>query len=233
MQPFLFMFTVPNKTNMNKILPCLFLWTCLGLHAQEYTETFYKLRLGLVAGPKYASLRGGYDSYKPELGYFGGITMEIRFNETVSLCLGVGYDKRSFKNESTFLDPFLGGVRTSSTKMVFEYIHIPIGTRFYVDTDKMLFVGVGAYYNQLTDARTIGENSLVLKDFLKGDYGLTLGVGYNFELSPRSNLALALQDDFGLGNIKKGEYSQLNTNAVKLSANWSLNLCKQTKKFTF
>jgi opacity protein-like surface antigen len=211
----------------------------------QFTESFYHIRVGLQAGPVFSSLQGNFaQDYKSTLNGFAGFSFEYRFNETVSFVANANYDRKSFRED--YQNPYYSGpyvLPSYTEKLLFQYLNVPLMVRAYIDPDKQLYTNVGVSINYLIDmsnkleSEGYNDGSAPLQFeslFNKTEFGVTLGLGYNFEVSTTANLSVELRDDYGLSDIMKpGNKSNADFNTARFIVGYSFNCAKENKKIDF
>lgn len=217
--------------------------TAIGQTQAPITESFYRVRLGLQAGPNFSSWVGDYGKqYQSTINGLAGVSFEYRFNETVSFVTNINYDRKSFRYDYLLTPgPSDNLVRAYTRKLLFQSVNIPLMVRVYLDPDKMLYVNGGMFYNSVRDVsakvdiqgrgtQTLQYDSL----FRKEQLGCVLGIGYNFELSPSRSLSIELRDDYGFSGVLR-DYNRTvaDLNTVKFIVGYSFSCGRRDKVVDF
>jgi hypothetical protein len=195
-----------------------------------------KLRLGINVGINTFDLKQNnvFDRYDGLIGYNFGISAEYLINEKLSLLSGINYDRKNmiWKNVSS-VDPNFGSF-SAEDKMKFSYINIPISVRYYIGKKNTFFVNTGGFYNYSlnieneTTVKETGEDITLFEHenvIKKYDYGISLGIGFRFDLNDKNHFSLELRNELGLANISdfsNSSLTDLKTNTIKLILNWEL-----------
>jgi len=225
----------------------LFFAVVATVFAQEedpFADYLYKIKLGVTAAPNmmfFSSKSQFKRGRTPTVGYSAGVSFENRFNEKTSLLINLNYQKTFFKGEqnNSYSQIQIGtlSIENGKTVLSLEYVSIPIVVRSYVDVNRELFLDTGLYLGSFLKAsesyESQGSHSYYLvtsynQAFANIDAGLALGLGYNFEISPVHNLAVAVRDHLGLLNIEHHGFgsSPTHANVVMLQLNYTANFHK-------
>jgi len=164
-----------------------FSFLCLLLFNSAYSQL--GIRGGINVSNATLSLSGSSSDLDYKVGPHIGITYIFSINEDLKLSPGLLYNELGFNQ-----DGFDGASTT-----ILRYTELPMYFKYEIEVeDKGLFVQMGPYLAYLLSALFEGEN--VSGDFEKLDYGMNMGIGYDFE----NNLSIGLEYGLGLGNLVEG-----------------------------
>jgi len=113
----------------------------------------------------------GDEDFESSTGFRAGVIGEYYFSETWSLRSGLVYDSL--------------GSELGDTSFNLNYLFVPLNANWHFGSDNNWYLNFGPALGFLLDA-TAEESGAEedLKDTLKGlDFGLSLGIGYKFEVS--------------------------------------------------
>lgn len=199
--------------------------------------------LGLNSGLTYSKFRGNnfFKEMKPQLDFSIGTSFDIYIKERLLLTTNINYERNSVKK---YYDRFQGiniignayGQSASSLpqnkfQTRFEYINIPIMFKYLLNYEKKLYINAGGYLGHLLSIKNIDDGKESDLDFnnqfKKVDYGLVLGIGYNYTFNPNNFLSIELRDNYGIKNINIDEsYTFKNTkrNSLNLIVNYHFKI---------
>lgn len=126
--------------------------------------------------------------YETKSSFTGGLIGEYYFNDTWSLRTGLVYDALGAENQG--LESGGGGVNSNN------YLHVPINANWHFGSDKNWYLNFGPALGFLLDATFEPEEGPEqdADDVFKSvDFGLSIGIGYKFEVSENIMLFADLQ----------------------------------------
>jgi hypothetical protein len=129
--------------------------------------------------------------YESKTGFTGGVIGEYYFNDTWSFRSGLVYDVLGAENE-------LGGVNS------FDYLHVPLNANWHFGSDKNWYLNFGPAVGFLLDATfdpEDGPEEDATEAFKNIDFGLSIGIGYKFEVNESLMLFVDFQGYNGLIDI--------------------------------
>jgi opacity protein-like surface antigen len=181
----------------------------------QTTDSYKKLAFGITAGANQSKLDlktgGNTFSSKALTGFQIGAYADIAFSENWSLVPELLYIQKGGKNE----------VLGNTLKFELSYLEVPVNVAYKLDLgggSKLLFFG-GAYLAYELDAKAKeGGVSVDYDEYTEDfDYGLNLGVGYQYK-----RLSVKLQYSMGLADISKYDGLKIkNKECVSLSVGFS------------
>ncbi len=198
-----------------------------------------KFKIGLNVGANMFDLNQNerFDTYDGMISYTFGLSFEYKLNEKFSILSNINYDKKVMKLENfRYRDLDDGFTYFVEDKLKFSYINIPILFRYYI-TNNRIYTNIGGFYNHSLNIKndsTINETGADITLFeykniiKKHDYGISLGIGFAFDLNDKNHFSIELKDELGLANISNYSNTSnnslwtLKTNTVKLILNWEL-----------
>ncbi|CAM3629954.1 outer membrane beta-barrel protein [Flavobacterium gelidilacus] len=207
-----------------------------------------EMYLGLNSGLTYSKFRGNdyFKNMDSQLDFLIGTSFDIHLTERILLATNINYERNSVKKYYEYFGPgVIGGITgipfgqssaSSSTpknkfQTRFEYINIPITIKYLLNYEKKLYVNAGGYLGHLINVKNIDDGKESDLDFnnqfKKADYGLVLGIGYNYTFNPSNFLSIELRDNYGIKNINIDEsYTFKNTkrNSLNLILNYHFKI---------
>lgn len=220
---------------MRKITLILLLVLASASHAQ-------KIKLGVNAGATYSGYTGksDYVDYKYGTGFLAGLSAEYRFNDRLALRANLSYERKTTKGESSenYSAAFPGNYVYSGVEYTgrYSYLTLPVLLRCDVWKSQRLFINGGPYAACLIKSEQEVENfgDATLKftddgtydqtDFTRRfDYGFSFGIGKEFKLDDKNNLAIEIRDNLALASINDGG-GTVKVNSISLIVGWSINL---------
>ncbi|WP_308993962.1 porin family protein [Mariniflexile litorale] len=203
------------------------------LFSQDISTEKFKIGLNLGVNSFDLNHDDIFDRYDGMISYTFGLSFEYKLNRKLSLISNINYDSKMMKLENFQYRDFNENIDYSvKDKMKFNYINIPILIRYYVGNK--LFADLGGFYNhslkiendstikETGEKITLWEHENVIKKY---DYGISLGIGYGFDLNNNNHFSIELKDELGIANIANypnTSLTDLKTNTIKLILNWEL-----------
>ncbi len=208
------------------VLLIIGLFFSLNLNAQN------ELKIGVNAGMTYPDIRGHeyakYNNFK--LGYLLGVTFDYYLTEDLSLKANVNYERKIKKLEVTYYDYEAEETGKQSFREIYEYINLPVLLK-YEFVNSGFFVNGGPFVNYLLNYRIKPNGSIdesnVLTEQKKIDFGLSAGIGTIIALNEKNDLTIEIRDDLGLidtGGVPKHVGGTVKTNVIKLILGWNLGI---------
>jgi hypothetical protein len=181
-----------------------------------------KIRFGVHAGLNYSGLRGytipaNIEAQYEEsaaFGYLGGVSLTYPLKEKISLRVELNYERKTQKADNTieirnsFEEPAQRYSFTS--KRHYDYLVLPILLQYRFTDKNSFFVHGGPFVGYLLNATLTSDlnapeldNSDVdlSDDYKKLDYGLTIGLGKNFDIGNQNSLHVEIRNNLGLAKI--------------------------------
>lgn len=227
---------------MKKLILC-----CLIIVSNFAFAQNSKVKLGFQGGLNYSNFRGYtipaiykpvYDE-SPAFAYLGGINLEYPFNAKLSLRMEINYERKSQKADNNiqirqnFDDPVQDYNFTS--KRNYDYIVVPILVKYSFTNENSFYLNGGPFVGFLLQSKVTnnlnvsGFNSSDLsttKDTKKNDFGLSFGIGKNFDWNNNKTISIEIRENLGLTNISKVDVwngGTLKTNSINLLVGFSFN----------
>lgn len=221
--------TQNKKAYMNKtklLLIAIGLFFSMNLSAQN------DFKIGINVGLNYPDIRGNefakFNNFK--VGYLFGVTLDFYLKENLSIKANVNYERKIKKLELTFFDNQAQETGTENYNEIFEYINIPILLKYEFGNSKF-FVNGGPFLNYLLnnkiDEDYPNDDSGLVTEQKKIDFGLSAGIGTNISLNEKNGLIIELRNDFGIidtGGVPNQVNGTVKTNAIKLILGWNLGI---------
>lgn len=206
-----------------------------------------KFKFGFEAGLNYSKLRGyeipsSFDkvySESPDFAYLGGVSIEYEIKEKLRLKVALTYERKVQKATNlvelreNFDEPTQIYSFTSKTK--YDYLVLPILLKYNFSPKNSIFLNGGPFIGYLLQSKLtndfvvsgVNTNDVnTTKDNKKIDFGLSFGVGKNFEFSNNKTFHLEIRDNLGLTNTSKMDVwngGTVKTNSLNLIAGLTFN----------
>lgn len=204
-----------------------------------------KLRFGVHAGLNYSGLRGytipaNIEAQYEEsaaFGYLGGVSLTYPLKEKISLRVELNYERKTQKADNTieirnsFEEPALRYSFTS--KRHYDYLVLPILLQYRFTDKNSFFVQGGPFVGYLLnatltsdlDAPELDNSDVDLSDdYKKLDYGLTIGLGKNFDFGSQNSLHVEIRNNLGLAKINASDVwngGDVRTNSLSFLVGYS------------
>jgi hypothetical protein len=165
------------------------------LMAQSVIAQSTGIEFSVVAGISKSSIYGDSESYKDPVGGMAGVIVNFAkiYDESLSFRAELNISMQGAKWE----DDYGEGLIKGSTNLL--YLNLPIVARYQFKYG--FFCEIGVQPGFLLSAKDKSEGTSVdVKDYLnKFDFGIPLGVGYEF----KNNLGIGIRVVPGLANINE------------------------------
>jgi hypothetical protein len=204
-----------------------------------------KIKFGIQAGLNYSDFRG-YEipvtplySESPAFAYLGGINVEYLIKEKLSLKLDLNYERKSQKADNTleiFDNNGSSKVYNFTSKKNYDYLVLPIMIKYSFTNRNSFFINGGPYIGYLLKSNitndlgnidgVINEPFETTKYNNRTDFGLSIGLGKNFELKENNSIFIEIRENLGLINTSKNTVmgnGTVKTNSLNLIIGYSLN----------
>jgi hypothetical protein len=204
-----------------------------------------KIKFGIQAGLNYSDFRG-YEipvtplySESPAFAYLGGINVEYLIKEKLSLKLDLNYERKSQKADNTLeIFDYNGSskVYNFTSKKNYDYLVLPIMIKYSFTNRNSFFINGGPYIGYLLKSNitndlgnidgVINEPFETTKYNNRTDFGLSIGIGKNFELKENNSIFIEIRENLGLTNTSKNTVlgnGTVKTNSLNLIIGYSLN----------
>ena len=190
----IFTFTKKYSKMKNLSLLALLLLFSISTYGQSAGDITLAPQIGLnISDLDYDNLEGDQD-FKSITNFRGGIIGEYYFSETWSFRSGLVYDA-------------LGAENTNGT-LSLNYLNVPLNVNWHFGNDKEWYLNFGPAAGFLLDATSeLNDGSeMDVKDNVKGlDFGLSVGIGYKYEVSESIMLFADVQGFRGFIDLNDGE----------------------------
>jgi hypothetical protein len=211
-----------------------------------YAQTT-KLRFGVQAGVNYSGFRGytipaeiesQYDE-SAAFAYLGGISLAYQLKEKVSLRVELNYERKTQKADNTieirnnFDEP--AQLYNFASRRHYDYLVMPILLNYQFADKNSFFVNGGPFVGYLLKATLTSDLNApelnnpdvdLSNDYRKLDYGLTVGLGKNFDIGTQNSIHIEIRNNLGLAKINKNDVwngGHVQTNSVNLIVGFSFN----------
>jgi hypothetical protein len=227
---------------MNKNLVIFSLLTTIFTYSQNS-----KIKFGFQAGLNYSNYRGytipaiyaPVYNESPAFAYLGGIHFEYELNEKLSLKTELNYERKSQKSANNinirqnFDDPVQE--YNFTTKRHYDYLIVPILLKYSFTNKDSFYINGGPfigfllqskYTNDLNVSGFGSSDVITTKNNKKTDFGLSFGLGKNFDLKNKKTFYIEIRENLGLNNTSKIDVwngGQVKTNAINLLFGLSFN----------
>ena len=189
-------------------------------------------KIGINTGINYPDIRGHeyakYNNFK--VGYLFGVTFDYYLKENLSLKANINYERKIKKLQLTYFDYDAEESGKENFREIYEYINIPILLKYEFGNSKF-FANAGPFFNYLLNNKIEpdypNDDSDVVTELKKIDFGLSLGIGTNISLNEKNDITIEIRDDFGIvdtGGVPKHVGGKVKTNTIKLILAWNLGI---------
>lgn len=166
--------------NLSLLAVCILF--SISTYGQSAGDITLAPQIGLnLSNLDYDNLAEGQD-FESRTGFTGGIIGEYYLSDTWSLRSGLVYDALGADNEETNLS--------------FNYLHVPLNANWHFGSNKNWYLNFGPALGFLMDATAEpneGEDEDI-NDIVKGfDFGVSVGIGYKYEVSEGISLFADVQ----------------------------------------
>lgn len=161
--------------------------------------------VGPIIGLNYSNLRGDVENNSGKLGFAGGIFANYSITDEFGLTGQVLYSQQGAKFE-------VSGIENS---FKLSYVQIPVLGAYYFGKDKFRpKVLLGPQFGFLLSATDKDGNDLDPNGTLleTTDFGVTGGLGFNYNLAPKIWLNADVRYNLGLTDLDKSTTSIQNSN---------------------
>jgi len=174
--------------------------------------------IGLEAGPNFSKY--GWDGSNTDFktGFILGGNLTYSIQNTYGITGKLLYAQK--------------GAKDGNAKATLNYIEIPVVGRWFFNREGVFrpSVFVGPSFGFLTgvkskvgnaDAIKVDNYTNIYKTF---DFGLTGGIGLNYEIAPETRILLDLRYTYGLSDITKSGTSSVNNQVIGITAGFSIGI---------
>lgn len=186
-----------------------------------------KIRFGFLAGPNYAKYEGVRNvELNPKIAFLAGVNSEFMLREKIFLTADLYFERKT--SESDVFGRDLISERDLYFIFQNDYIVLPIQVKFEFKKYDSFYLSAGFYMAYLVnsyfyDGFQSGSSS---DKFEKMDYGICIGFGKTFNITPNSRINLELRESLGVQNVINNTYfnGSVNTNSLSLICGYSFDL---------
>ncbi len=173
---------------------------------------FYKLEMGLAAGPTFKRLYGNkFIDNEFSMGYSYGIFLNYPLTEHFSLYTRFAYDQKGTRSTIILTDDLGNELGESYVDLNMDYFSLPLLARFTWGQKLKYYVQAGPYGSYLKKAVEKTEDNGTFQglefdrtdNYKKMDWGITAGVGLMYPLTKHIMLSLEARNNIGLVNISE------------------------------
>lgn len=187
-----------------------------------------KIRIGFIAGPNYAGYSDisdiGVDS---KVAFLAGINSEIRLSDKVFLTADLYFERKRAESGVIAQNLFTG----TNIEMIVQndYVVLPVKVKFEFRKNDTFYLTGGVFAAYLVNSYFYeGFGNTSSSDSFKDmDYGLCLGVGKTFNITPTSRITLEIRESLGVANVS-GRFDfatqSIKTNSLSLICGYSFDL---------
>jgi hypothetical protein len=203
-----------------------------------------RIKYSIQGGLNSSSFRG-YDSFvetKPSFAYLFGASFEYKIKEKLSLKVDVNYERKIQKADNVIeitgsYDPnlIISGVHDFESTTYYNYIVLPIFVKYNFSKDNSFYLNGGPFLGFLIKSGI--KSDLVIDGVDSGsventksnkslDFGVSMGIGKQFEINDENKIYLELRDNLGLTNISDVEVynnGSIMTNSLNLIVGYIIN----------
>lgn len=184
-----------------------------------------KVRFGILGGLNYA----GYGDISqidinPKIAFLAGINSEFRINEKLLVTADLYFERKRSESDTYGFD--FTTQRALYLIVQNEYLVLPLQVKFEFKKYDTFYLSGGIFTALLVNSYYHNGYGTEDDKFKKMDYGLCIGVGRAFNITPNSRLNLELRECLGVADISNSDspYSSVNTNSLSLICNYSFDL---------
>jgi hypothetical protein len=199
-----------------------------------------KIKFGFQAGLNYSNFRG-YNipstfnqvySESPAFAYLGGINVEYKIKERLSLKFELNYERKSQKadNNIEIRENFddLPQTYKFTSKKNYDYLIIPVLLKYNFTAQNSFYVNGGPFLGYLLKSQITNNLNVpnfnsddldTTKDNKKVDFGLSFGLGKIIDLNNNKAINIELRENLGLSNTSNIDVwngGNVKTNSVNL-----------------
>ena len=213
----------------------------LSVKSQDDKKWDFQLNLGTTLTVPFKKTDENYITYKEQIidteeinyssgfGYFAEFTTSYILNPKFSFLIGFSYSNISFKIDSKL------GIQNNKGNITTSNIHFPLSVKYKLLKKIPISVSFGAYLRILTSANEKGTVSYDTKDFVLADpndplfprdfdyesniknnyeeydYGLSLQLDYEINISDKFKGIILTRFNYGLKNVINNQSIGINT----------------------
>lgn len=206
-----------------------------------------KIKYGFQGGVNYSNFRGytvpasfeQFYSESPAFAYLVGVNFEYKMQDKLSLRLELNYERKSQTGDNlielrqNFDDP--ARTYNFTTRKDYDYLVLPIMLKYSFTNKNSFYINGGPFIGYLLKSNISDDLNVpgvssgdfdTTKENKKTDFGLSVGLGKNFELGARNTLNVEIRDNLGLANTNKAPVwsgGNVKTNSINFIVGLSFN----------
>ena len=206
-----------------------------------------KIKFGFQGGVNYSNFRGynipvsfgQFYSESPAFAYLLGVNFEYKIQEKLSLRLELNYERKSQTADNiieltqNFDDP--AQTYNFTTRKNYDYLVLPVLLKYSFSNKNSFYVNGGPFIGYLLKSKITDDLEVpgvntdgfdTTKDNKKTDFGLSLGLGKNFDLGARKTISIEIRENLGLANTSKTNVwggGNVKTNSINFIVGLSFN----------
>lgn len=187
------------------------------------------------------------DIRQPKVGLIARVGLLYKLNERITLSTNLAYEKKGSKISQNvwYYDPSIDSTNCQCTVSLGEsdynsnlnYVSVISTIRLH-SKGIGLYIDAGLFINYLVKAQGVRENSwdntieysYLMNNFKKYDAGISLSVGYQFQINGRLSFSIQLMNNYGLLNINNTKvvegFSRTNSLSFQTGLNYKFNKSK-------
>lgn len=214
----------------------------IGLLLVNFTYSQKEKKIGINLGSSSTNFildgkswfdRQGKNGINTTIGYLIGVNFEYKLRKKLSLKANLNYASKKDKNYFQFTDNTGKPAGEYEDTVSHNFLEMPILLIYYLDNSNFFTTG-GPVLNYRLKIKSVGtmfynnslnplENSYYDKQL---DLGISLGVGYNFHLNGKNDLALEIRYNSDIANLIKEENvpNAIKTNTLQFIMNWNFKI---------
>jgi hypothetical protein len=158
----------------------------------------------------FGSTLGIYPNFQPNIGLTGGISLQKKIQEHISIRAGLAFERKGSKNgEFPFTDEFGNISGTGSGQTNLDYFILPVLFRASLGKKVQLIVDFGAYFGYLVKGVLSVSGTNIPEYFGDGEFNITYdckridigastGLGLSIPVKPKLAILLDIRSNLGL-----------------------------------
>lgn len=166
-----------------------------------------KILIGVDAGPSITSIRNESNSeLKSKVGFAAGASFEYFLNENMGLKSGLLFEQKGAKDEISLTDTQGNPLDTQEIDIEYNYLILPVLFAYHTPGKTSFYANAGPFagfllsnmvYYEETD-QAPGQKEDFTSETNTVDFGLSIGVGVNIEISDQLLLGVDVKENLGL-----------------------------------
>lgn len=189
------------------LISILTLWT--SLHSQ-----IGKFEIGIEGGPSLISLRGNKiikETNITTIGFSSGVSFQYNFPKLVSIRTNITFERKGFRSDLSVSNAYNEPLGELKYRSNFDYLIIPVLTRFHFGNKIKFFANAGPYFaylikqTEIIDSNNESQNSNIdnIDRFNRYDFGVSGGLGFRLSIQNNIFMTTEVRHNLGLHNISQ------------------------------